>query len=157
MKGNELQFDFHKIQLPLSHFHYDRFDTPDDELWGKWSVNFSTSPQGGLDRVRMSLDQAEVTFTRKIDSSLEDPKVLEPYTGVYETPTGVKVQVLLKDSKTLQLATPGQIPLQLVPYEKHKFRIKAFSDQYYEFVVEDRQVKALKVVTPSGQYQVIRK
>src|SRR5947208_6884791 len=33
-----LTFDFHKIRLPLAHFHYDRFDTPDDEENGKWSV-----------------------------------------------------------------------------------------------------------------------
>src|SRR5262249_5306924 len=32
MKDGHLQFDFHRIQLPLSHFHYDRFDTPDDEI-----------------------------------------------------------------------------------------------------------------------------
>ncbi|HEY3582511.1 MAG TPA: DUF3471 domain-containing protein, partial [Pyrinomonadaceae bacterium] len=27
----ELSFDFHGIKMSLSHFHYDRFDTPDDE------------------------------------------------------------------------------------------------------------------------------
>ena len=30
-KNAPLMFDFHKIKLPLAHFHYDRFDTPDDE------------------------------------------------------------------------------------------------------------------------------
>src|SRR5260370_27655074 len=44
LKDNQLQFDFHKIRMPLTHFHYDRFDTPDDEQDGKWSVNFSTNP-----------------------------------------------------------------------------------------------------------------
>jgi hypothetical protein len=39
LQGNQLQFDFHKIRMPLTRFHYDRFDTPDDEQDGKWSVN----------------------------------------------------------------------------------------------------------------------
>jgi hypothetical protein len=34
-KGEELTFDFHEIKLPLAHFHYDRFDTSDDEQDGK--------------------------------------------------------------------------------------------------------------------------
>ena len=45
LKGDQLQFDFHKIRMPLTHFHYDRFDTADDEEDGKWSVNFSTNPR----------------------------------------------------------------------------------------------------------------
>jgi len=27
-KSDALQFDFHDFHFPLSHFHYDRFDTP---------------------------------------------------------------------------------------------------------------------------------
>src|SRR2546428_10726865 len=52
-----LQFEFHKIRLPLAHFHYDRFDTPDDEQDGKWSVNFSTNPQGEIAKALVSLDE----------------------------------------------------------------------------------------------------
>src|SRR6185436_13664402 len=73
LKDNQLQFDFHKIRFPMSHFHYDRFDTPDDEQDGKWSVNFSTNPQGDIDRATMSLDEAEASFTRRpptVDSAV---------------------------------------------------------------------------------------
>lgn len=58
MKDQQLQFDFHRIQLPLTRFHYDRFDTPDDEIYGKWSVNFITNPQGDVATAVMSLDEA---------------------------------------------------------------------------------------------------
>src|SRR5258708_19169416 len=71
LKDNELLFDFHKTKLPLMHFHYDRFDTPDDEENGKWSVNFRTNPQGDVEQAVMSLDQAEAAFTRK-------PEKLDP-------------------------------------------------------------------------------
>jgi hypothetical protein len=43
----------------MTRFHYDRFDTPDDEQDGKWSVNFRTNPQGDIDQAVMSLDEAE--------------------------------------------------------------------------------------------------
>ena len=55
MKDGQLQLDFHNIRLPLGHFHYDRFDTPDDEIDGKWSVNFLTNPQRDIDKAVMSL------------------------------------------------------------------------------------------------------
>jgi len=152
-----LQFDFHKIQLPLSHYHYDRFDTPNDELWGKWSVNFSTNPQGEVDKVRMSLDQAEAVFTRKVDAALTDPTVLAQYTGTYETPTGVKFRVFFKDDQTLALAFPGQPIIPMIPYKQHQFRRKEFSDMYYAFVLEKGDVTAVNVITPSGQYQSMRK
>ena len=62
----ELNFDFHGIKMPLSHFHYDRFDTPDDEEDGKFSLNFRTNPMGEIDSMEMSLDEAAVTFTRRV-------------------------------------------------------------------------------------------
>lgn len=64
VKDNELQFDFHKVKLPLMHFHYDRFDTPDDEDNGQWTLNFRTNPQGDIDQVTMSLDEGEAVFVR---------------------------------------------------------------------------------------------
>ena len=54
LKSDALQFGFHEFQFPLSHFHYDRFDTPDDEQYGKFSVNFRTNPQGDIESAVMS-------------------------------------------------------------------------------------------------------
>jgi hypothetical protein len=66
--------------VPASRFPYDRFDTPDDEQDGKWSVNFSTNPQGEIDRLLMSLDEAEVTFMRRVAAELSTPATLRSYT-----------------------------------------------------------------------------
>jgi len=41
LKDHQLQFEFHKIRFPMTHFHYDRFDTPDDKQDGKWSSRLS--------------------------------------------------------------------------------------------------------------------
>ena len=149
MEGDALQADFHKIKLPLSHFHYDRFDTPDDEQYGKFSISFRTNPQGDIDKAVMSLDEAEAAFTRKADKLA--PEMLAKLAGTYETPTSYKFRVVLKEDGSLALAFPGQPEEALLPYKGLKFRIKAFSDVVFEFVVEDGQVKALKQTDPSGE------
>jgi hypothetical protein len=157
LKDDQLQFDFHNIQLPLSHYHYDRFDTPDDELWGKWSVNFSTSPQGAIDTAAMSLDEAAVTFTRKVDAGLLDPQVLDRYVGDYEDPTGGRFRIIRKDDAQLILVLPGQPQIHLIPAKPRQFRIKEAPDQMFEFLLENGAVKTLKIITPSGEYVCPRK
>jgi len=151
----QLQFDFHKIQFPLTHFHFDRFDTPDDELYGKWSVNFQTNPQGDIDKAVMSLDEAEALFTRKPESL--EPGLLKQLAGTYETPTGYKFQVTLKEDNVLYLVYPGQPAEKLIHYKGLKFQLKEFSDLVFEFVIENGEVKALKQRDPSGEYVFTRK
>jgi hypothetical protein len=103
----------------------------------------------------MSLDEAEVAFTRKPEAL--DPELLEQLAGFYETPTGFTFQVVLKAEGGLFLAFPGQPDSELVPYEGLRFRIPEFSDIVFEFVVEDGQVKALKQRDASGEYTFTRK
>ncbi len=76
LKGATLQMNFRNIVLPLEHFHYDRFDSPDDEQYGNglWSLNYSTNPQGTIDRITTTLGSQVVTFVRKVDASLSDVK-----------------------------------------------------------------------------------
>ncbi|HKW85713.1 MAG TPA: serine hydrolase, partial [Nitrospiraceae bacterium] len=150
MKDGQLQFDFHKIGLPLTHFHYDRFDTPDDEIDGKWSVNFVTNPEGDIDKAVMSLDQAEAIFTRRPE--VPDPKLLQQLAGTYETPIGVKFQVVLKPDGKLYRVFPGGREEKLLAYKGLQFHVKEFSDQVWEFVMDNGKVKALKHRDPSGEY-----
>jgi len=154
-EDGQLQFDFHKIQLPLAHFHFDRFDTPDDELYGKWSVNFQTNPQGDIDKVVMSLDESEALFTRKPEAL--EPELLKQLAGTYATPTDITFQVALKEENALYLVFPGQAPTKLIHYKGLKFRLKEFSDLVYEFVIENGEVKALKLRQPEGEVIFPRK
>jgi len=152
-KDEGLLFDFHKIKLPLAHFHYDRFDTPDDEQDDQWSVNFGTSPQGEIDRALVSLDEAEVVFQRRVPRELSLPDTLRPYAGTYTSPTGAKFQVVLREGGGLGVVFPGQPFQALVPWKPRRFRLKEFSDVTVEFVVEsDGKVTALKQVDPSGEF-----
>lgn len=154
MKDEQLEFNFRKLQFPLSHFHYDRFDTPDDERYGKWSVNFLTNPQGDIDKAVMSLDQAEVIFRRKAETL--DPQLLTQLAGTYEAPQGLKFQVVLKEDNFLYLVFPGKPEEQLIPYRGLTFRVQQFSDITFEFVMENDRVTALKQRVPSGEYVFIR-
>jgi CubicO group peptidase (beta-lactamase class C family) len=155
LKDNQLQFDFHKIRMPLTHFHYDRFDTADDEQDGKWSVNFRTNPQGDLDQAVISLDQAEAVFTRRPEKL--DPKTLMKLAGSYETPTGTKIQVTYQENTGLSLVPPGGQPIPLQQLKGLRFRTPQFSDVILEFVLENGEVKALKQRDPAGEYSFPRK
>jgi len=154
LKENQLQFNFHAFQFPMSHFHYDRFDTPEDEQYGKFSVNFRTNPQGDIDSAVISLDEAEVVFTRRPETL--DAKLLEKLAGDYLTPARVKFQVIYQPGAGLSLVFPGGPPLKLIPVKGLQFRTPQFSDTIYEFVMENGKVKALKERDPSGEYSYSR-
>jgi CubicO group peptidase (beta-lactamase class C family) len=150
LKDNQLQFDFHKMRLPMTRFHYDRFDTPDDEQDGKWSVNFRTNPQGDVDQAVMSLDEAEAVFVRKPDAI--DPKLLTQLAGAYETPGGAKIYIALAAKGGLSLVFPGAPVIPLSHVKGLSFRTPQFSDAILEFVVKDGLVTGLKQRDPSGEF-----
>jgi CubicO group peptidase (beta-lactamase class C family) len=155
LRGDQLHFDFHKISLPLSHFHYDRFDTPDDEQDGKWSVNFRTNPQGDIDEAMMSLDEAAVVFTRQPEPL--DPKLLADAAGAYQLPSGVRLIVAANQVGALSLAAPGDPVLPLIHLKGTQFRTPQFPDAIFEFVVENGRVTVLKQRDPSGEISCPKK
>ncbi len=150
-----LRFDFHKIRLPLSHYHYDRFDTPDSEQDGKWSVNFLTNPQGEVDGAVISLDEAEVTFVRRPQTV--SAELLSQIAGVYEGPDGFPFDIVLKEDGTLCRVVSGMPDETLVPYKALRFRLLRHSDVVYEFVLEGERVAGLKVIVPSGEFMCPRR
>lgn len=150
LKDDQLQFGFHEFQFPLSHFHYDRFDTPNDEQYGRFSVNFRTNPEGDIDSLVTSLDEAEVVFTRKPPTL--DAKLLESLAGTYLTPGKVKFQVTYQPGAGLSLVFPGGPPHPLVPLKGLSFRTPQFADDIFEFVMENGKVTGLKERDPEGEY-----
>jgi len=141
---------FHEFHHPLSHFHYDRFDTPDDEQYGKFSVNFRTNPQGDISDAVMSLDEAEVVFTRKPEAL--DPKLLEKLAGTYLILANLKFEVVYQPGTGLSLVFPGGPPQKLIQVKGLQFRTPQFADTIYEFVLQNGQVKALRQRDPSSEF-----
>ena len=146
LRSEQLQFDFHKIQGPLTHYHYDRFDTEDFERFGKFSLNFRTNPQGDIDQAVISLDEAEVTFTRKPETI--DPKVFSQLPGSYMTPSGIPLEVAIRDGK---LSLMGGRVQPLVQAKALQFRVASFADVIFEFVAENGKVTAPQIREPGSE------
>ncbi len=155
LQDGQLRFRFHAFEFPMTHYHFERFDTPDDERDGKWSVNFQTNPQGDVDKATMSLDEAEAVFTRRPPA--HDRGLLAGLAGSYESATGYKFEVALKESGELVLLFPGQPEEVLFPYKGLQFRLAEFADLVFEFVVEGGRATSLKQRDPSGEYLFTRK
>jgi hypothetical protein len=154
LTNDTLRFTFHEFAFPLNHFHYDRFDTPDDERYGRFSVNFRTNPQGDVDNAVLSLDEAEAVFARKPD--MPDTAILAKLAGVYVFPDKSTFQVQYQPGSGLRLVTPGDPPQPLVPVKGLQFRTPQFADQTYEFVVENGRATAIKARTPDGEWSFPR-
>lgn len=157
-KGDtSLTYEFHKVKLPLSHFHYDRFDTPDDEEDGKASVNFLTSPQGEIDRAEMSLDEAAIVFNRRVPAALTSAATLKQYLGTYETASGGKFDVVLRPDNTLALQYANGTFQNLIPWQANRFRIKEFPDIVFTFTVVNGRATELRQSDPSAEFRFVRK
>jgi hypothetical protein len=152
-KNDELSFTFNHISLPLQHYHYDRFVSADDELYGKWSLTFTTDAQGSIANVKVSLDEKEVVFTRKADARLTDPAFLKTLTGAYEL-NGNSVNIQLSNNQLVIAIAP---PLHLDPYKGTTFRIQEFTDQTVEFILDASGTATGMRVTSGGTAVVYKK
>jgi len=130
--NDKLSFTFNHIHLPLEHYHYDRFVSADDELYGKWSLIFSLDAQGNVQNVKISMDEKEVTFIKKGDAKLSDPNFLKKLTGQYEM-NGSKIEIAISNNELFFKTSP---PEHLVPFKNNSFRIREFSDQVVEFIFD---------------------
>ena len=142
LHDEQLQFEFRHARLALNHFHYDRFDTPDDEAEGAWSVSFQTSPLGDIDRAVLWLDEADAVFVRVPDSL--PASVIEKLVGTYVTAFGIKAAVQFNRDEKLVLRFPMSPAEVLVPLKDLQFRSRMSPETTFEFVMESGCVTALR-------------
>jgi CubicO group peptidase (beta-lactamase class C family) len=152
-KNDSLNFTFNNISLPLYHYHYDRFITPDDEINGKWSMTFITDAQGSIGQVKVSLDEKEVIFNRKADPRLSDPDFLKKLEGQYEI-SGNIISIAFRNNELVVMTAP---PQHLEPYKDNKFRIREFSDQIVEFIFDDKGTLIGMKITAEGNSVLLNK
>jgi len=152
-KNDSLKFVFNNISLPLYHYHYDRFITPDDEIDGKWSMIFNTDAQGSVSQLIVSLDEKEVAFNRKADPRLSNPDFLKKLAGQYGI-NGSTVNIEFRNNELVLMTAP---PEHLVPYKGNMFRIREFSDQIVEFVFDDKGIPTGFKITAEGNSVLLNK
>lgn len=131
-KNDNISFTFNNTTLPLSHYHYDRFESPDDEIEGKWTLRFGLDAQGSIQQVMVSMDEKEVVFIKKAEAKLSDPNFLKNLAGLYEL-NGTTYEITLTNK---ELMIKGAPPQHLEPYKGNTFKIREFSDQLVEFVFD---------------------
>lgn len=148
-KNDSLFFNFRRTVLPLSHYHYNRFDTPNDEDFGKWSLNFVINPQGEIGEAIVSIDEGQVVFTKKPDETLSDPELLKRFLGKFEF-AGSELEIVFRDEK-LTILGPNYV---LIPYKMNLFKVDKFDDRQVEFVTENDRVIGLEYKTPAGIYEL---
>lgn len=151
--AGQLHFTYNNTTLPIQHYHYDRFVSADDEIDGKWSLLFSTDAQGTIQNVKVSLDEKEVVFIRKADAKLTDPAFLKTLTGAYELNGSILNLVI--SNKELMISTAP--PQHLEPYKGMTFKIREFSDQTIEFMVDKVNIPTGFKLTYDGKTVVFTK
>jgi hypothetical protein len=131
-EAGKLRFAFNDKNLPLEHYHYDRFNSPNDEVFGLWSFTFNADAQGSIQQARISMDEKEVVFIKKAEARLQDPVFLKTLAGQYEL-NGSTMNVVF-GNKELTLSTS---PLtHLDAYKNNTFRMREFSDRTVQFAVD---------------------
>ena len=130
--GNKLRFTFNHMSLPLEHYHYDRFTSADDEVFGQSSFTFGADAQGNIQQAKISMDEKEVVFIKKGDAHLLDPAFLRTLAGQYEL-NGSTMSVVF-GNKELTLSTAPVTHLEA--YKNNTFRMREFSDQTVQFALD---------------------
>jgi len=143
-----LRFQFGLFQAPLTHVHYERFDTPDDEHFGKYSLNFFTNSGGDSDRLFTNLDGAEVAFVRKPATVPEE--TLRKLAGQYKLPDNNTIEVIYRATGEFVITRLQQAEMKLVPYKELTFLFKDSPSLSFRFMLENDEPAAMEMIDPSG-------
>ena len=130
--AGKLRYTFNHASLPLEHYHYDRFTSADDEIFGQSSFTFGADAQGNIQQAKISMDEKEVVFVKKGDARLLDPTFLKTLAGQYEL-NGSTMNVVFSN-KELTLSTSPLTHLEA--YKNNTFRMREFSDHTVQFALD---------------------
>ncbi len=153
--GAALKLDYHGLGGVLSHFHYDVFEVPKDELnpFSEEKVQFHTDLAGEIDSLGIPFEATlkDITFVRLGDRKMMQKTFLQPLSGEYQFGPVVAV-VALKGDAALTLTMPGQPVYNLVPVRGTKFNIKELNGYSVEFKADE-----LVFYQPSGTFSATKR
>jgi hypothetical protein len=148
--GGALKLDYHGMGGVLTHFHYDVFEVPKDELnpFSEEKVQFHANLAGEIDSLGIPFESTlkDITFVRLGDREMLKKTFLQPLTGDYQRGPMLAV-IALKGDSALTLTLPGQPVYNLVPVRGTKFNIKELNGYSVEFKGDD-----LVFYQPSGTF-----
>jgi CubicO group peptidase (beta-lactamase class C family) len=150
-----LKIDYHGLGGVLTHFHYDVFEVPKDDVnpFSEEKVAFHSSLAGEIDSLGIPFESTlkDITFIKLGDRSMTQKTFLLPLTGDYQRGP-LLAAVSLKGDSALTLTLPGQPVYNLVPVHGTKFNIKELNGYSVEFKGDD-----LVFYQPSGTFSATRR
>lgn len=157
-----LTLDFHGIEAPMEHWHYDTWSGAEvddgDPTLQNTKFLFHTNVDGLISAVESSLEPAAsaIVFARVPDPKLSDPAYLETLAGTYAGLTGVRFTIQLQGDR-LTAHIPGQPILHLAPTLSGRFEIEEAKIASVEFVTDDDGVVTkLRIHQPGGAVEAER-
>jgi CubicO group peptidase (beta-lactamase class C family) len=153
--GGALKIDYHGLGGTLTHFHYDVFEVPKDDLnpFSEEKVQFHSSLAGEIDSLGIPFESTlkDITFVKLGDRSMTQKTFLQPLTGDYQRGP-LLAAIALKGDAALTLTLPGQPVYNLVPVRGTKFNIKELNGYSVEFKGDD-----LVFYQPTGTFTATRR
>jgi CubicO group peptidase (beta-lactamase class C family) len=153
--NNSLKIDYHGLGGVLSHFHYDVFEVPKDDVnpFSEEKVQFHSNLAGEIDALGIPFESTlkDITFVKLGDRSMMQKTFLQPLTGDYQRGP-LLAAVSLKGDSALTLTLPGQPVYNLVPVHGTRFNIKELNGYSVEFKGDD-----LVFYQPQGTFSATRR
>jgi CubicO group peptidase (beta-lactamase class C family) len=136
--GDAFKFTLNKVSKPLTHYHYDSFQIPEDPLdpFEKLKVAFLTDLNGDISSVSIPLqpDVKDIVFTRMPDKQLTERSFIQAFAGQYEIPGApVPFTITLRGDHELVANVPGQPDYVLTPRRGTTFQLADYTGITIEF------------------------
>jgi hypothetical protein len=162
-KGEDLYATINDIKAPLEHWHYDVWSGADagegDPTFEDRKFLFETDFEGNVAAVETIVDEiaGQVTFTRRADPRLSDPKYLARFAGTYTFAVTGETAVVEVTGNELTASVAGQPRYTLVPGIDGKFDLKNVQGIRIEFI-QDPEGKVSKAIfyQPEGTFDAVK-
>jgi CubicO group peptidase (beta-lactamase class C family) len=155
--SGELKLKYNSFTSPLRHYHYDVFETTDEDF-EKRKFTFGLNGKGEVERVSIVLQEGvdDIVFTRMAEPMELHKDFLVKLTGEYQLGAQV-VKISLRGEKTLIASIAEQPDYELVPWKGLQFNLKGLKGYSVEFKMATGSVVEMIITQPNGTFTAKRK
>jgi len=150
-----LRLTYNQMSAELEHWHFDVFraSSGEHEALDELLVRFALDTQGNVESLAAPLEPmvAEIVFTARPPSVLDDPELVDELVGEYSLGPQT-ITIARKGDDTLTAYLPGQPLYTLDHYRDLDFRIRGLTGFTLRFEEEDGEVETLTLIQPNGVF-----
>ncbi len=160
-QGGKLSFDFHGVETPLQHWHYDMFvgeRAPANPKFELQRVQFNNAADGHVASLQMDLESGvqDIVFARRADARMTEPEFLQRLTGTYRLNESTTITVRAR-GRSLQAEVSGQPPYTLMPQYGTRFALTGAKGYAMEFRLgEVGMAGAIFGIQPDSTWEALR-